>query len=166
MKLWFVRLTGLALVGAAAVWAWGWLFPSPERLIRQELLAVANAASIGPNEPPLTRLAKTQKLLSYFANDAQISVDVPGRSVQTFNGRDELQQAALGARSMLNNLRVAFVDIVVSVAPDKKSAVADLTATATLPGEKIPEVQELEVRFSKIDHDWLIHQVETVKTLR
>lgn len=166
MNPWFARLTGLALLAAAAVLGWAFFIPSPDHVIRKELAEVARAASIVPNEAPLTKLAKTQKLVSLFANDAQVSVDVPGRSIQTFNGREELHQAALGARSMLNSLRVEFLDVGVTVAPDRQSAVADLTATAALPGEKIPEVQELEVRFKRIDHDWLITRVESVKTLR
>ena len=93
-------------------------------------------------------------------------MDIPGRSIQTFNGHEDLQQVALGARSMLNSLKVDFVDVVVTVAPDKLGAVADLTATASLPGEKIPEVQELEVHFKKMDRDWLIQRVDFVKTLR
>jgi len=166
MKRWFARVTWLAVLAAAVVLGWRYFFPNPERVIRQELGQLARAASIVPNEAPLTKLAKAQKVISFFANDAQISVDVPGRSVLTFSGQEDLRQAALGARSMLNSLKVDFFDIVVTVAPDKLTAVADLTATASLPGEKIPEVQELEVHFKKIDHDWLIQRVDFVKTLR
>ena len=166
MKPWVVRLTWLGLLAAAGVWAWKFAFPSPERLIRGKLVELARAASIGPNEAPLTKLSKTQKLATFFAQDAQISVDVPGRSTQTFSGREEVREAALGARSILSALKVEFVDVVVTVDPDKQSALADLTATASLPGEKLSEVQELEVRFKKIERDWLISRVRTIKTLR
>jgi len=93
-------------------------------------------------------------------------VDIPNRSLQAFNGREEIQQAALGARAILNSLRVHFVDIEVNVAPNKQLAIAHLTATADLPGEKVPEVEELQFGFKKVDRDWLISRVETVKTLR
>jgi hypothetical protein len=166
MKTWLVRLVLVGALGSLGFWAWSFLFPTPEHVIRKELAELARAASIAPNEAPLTKLAKTQKLLSFFAGDAQVTVDVPGRSAQTFNGHDDLQQAAMGARSMLNNLKIELVDVVVTVGADKQSAVANLTAAATLPGEKIPEVQELEMGFKKADRDWLITRVETVKTLR
>lgn len=166
MKPWFVRLTWLGLLAAAAVWAKSFFFPSPDHVIRKDLARIAHAASILPNEAPLAKLAKTQTLISFFAPDVQVSVDIPGRSIQTFNGREELQQAALGVRSFMNNLRVDFLDVLITVAPDKLSAEADLTATATMPGERIPEVQELKFRFKKIERDWLVSQVETVKTLR
>jgi hypothetical protein len=166
MKPWLVRLTWLGLLVAAAVWAGSVLFPSPDRVIRGELVQLAKAASIGPNEAPLARLSRAQKLSTFFTPDVQITVDIPTRSTQTFNGREEVQEAALAARSMLSELTVKFVDVVVTVDPDKQSARADLTATASLPGEKLPEVQELEVRFKKTDRDWLISRVRTVKTLR
>lgn len=166
MKPWLARLTWLGLLAAAGVWAGTVLFPSPDRVIRGELIQLAKMASIGPNEPPLTRLSRAQKVSTFFTQDVQLTVDIPSRSTQTFNGRDELQEAALAARSMMSGLKVKFVDVVVTVDADKQSARADLTATASLPGEKLPEVQELEVRFKKIEHEWLISRVRTVKTLR
>lgn len=166
MRSWLARLTWLTLLATAAFFGWRYFFPNPERVIRRQLLELSRVASIAPNEAPLTKLAKTQKLLGFFANDAQISVDIPGRSVQTFSGQEELRQAVLAGRSVVNSLKVEFVDVVVTVAPDKSSAVANLTATASLPGEKIPEVQELEFHFSQRDHSWLIERVDFVKTLR
>jgi hypothetical protein len=166
MKDWLFRLVILATIGAAGFWAWQLFFPGPEHIMRKQLSELAAVASITPNEGALTKLAKAQKLASYFATNARISVDMPGRIVQTFDGREEIQQAALGARAILSSLKIEFVDVVVTLAADKMSAVARLTATANLPGEKLPEVQELEVDFRKFDHDWLINRVETVKTLR
>ena len=166
MRRWLVRLILLALLGTAAFWGWRIFFPSPERVIRKHLTELAHAASINPNEAPLTKLAKTQKLVSFFADDARLVIDVPGRSIQTIQGRDDIQQAAMAARSVLNNLTVQFLDVLVTVAENKQSASANLTATANLPGERIPEVQELSFKFKKTDHDWLIERVETVKTLR
>jgi len=166
MKDRFVRVVFLGTLCAGLFWSWHWLFPGPERVIRKQLSELAAAASITPNEAPLVKLAKAQQLCAFFANDATVTVDVPGRSVQTFNGREEIQQAAIGARAILNTLKVEFVDVNVAVGTDKKSAVAHLTATATLPGEKVPEVQELEIGFTNIDREWRINHAQTVKTLR
>ena len=166
MRSWVFRLFLATAIFAAAIWAWKRLFPGPEQVIRKELLQVAATASITPNESPLTKLAKAQHLASFFTTDADVSVEIPNRPQQSFNGRDEIQQAALGARALLNSLKVHFLDIDVTIAPDKLSATVHLTATADLPGEKLPEVEELEMRFKKIERDWLISHVETVKTLR
>jgi len=166
MRVWGFRLFLIAVLVAAAIWGWRLLFPGPEQVIRKELAQLAAASSIVPNEAPLTKLAKAQRLASFFTTDAEVMVDIPNRSLQAFNGREEIQQAALGARAILNSLRVHFVDIEVNVAPNKQLAIAHLTATADLPGEKVPEVEELQFGFKKVDRDWLISRVETVKTLR
>jgi hypothetical protein len=166
MKRWLVRLVLLGTVGGVAFWAWGCFFPSAERVIRKQLLALAKAASIAPNEGALTKLANTQRLTSFFAVDAQVTLEVPGRLLQTLNGRDDILNATGYARSMLNTLKIEFMDIIVQVGADRQSALAHLTATASLPGEKIPEVQELEITLHKTDQGWLIRRIEAVKTLR
>jgi hypothetical protein len=166
MKDRFVRAVFLGTLCAGLFWSWHWLFPGPERVIRKRLSELAAGASISPNEAPLVKLAKAQRVSTLFANDARVNVDVPGRAVQTFNGREEIQQAAIGARAILNTLKVEFVDINVAFGADRKSAAAHLTATATLPGEKFPEVQEMEIGFTNIDREWLINRAETVRTLR
>jgi len=166
MRAWGLRLFLAAAIAAAGFWAWTLLFPGPEQVIRKELTQLAATASITPNEAPLAKLAKAQRLASFFSEDAEVRVDIPNRPYQDFNGREEIQQAALGARALLNVLKVQFLDMEVRLAPDKQSAVVRLTATADLPGEKVPEVQELEFRLKKVDRDWFIRRVETVKTLR
>jgi hypothetical protein len=95
----------------------------------------------------------------------EITVDIPGRSRLTFNGRDELLQAAAGAGSAGRGLNLAFLDIIITLAPDQNSAIAELTATAKVTGEKDLYVQELKFRLRKVDGDWLIFQVENLKTL-
>jgi hypothetical protein len=166
MRAWGFRLFLAAAMAVAGFWVWRLLFPGPEQVIRKELTQLAATASITPNEAPLTKLAKAQRLARFFSNDAEVRVDIPNRPYQDFNGREEIQQGALGARALLNSLKVQFLDMEVTLAPDKQSAVVRLTATADLPGEKVPEVQELEFRLKQIDRDWFIRRVETVKTLR
>jgi len=161
-----LRLGLLSAVSALAFWAWLVLFPSPERIIRNRLAHIARLVSFAPNEGPLAKLGNSQKLVGFCATDIEIAIDPPGRSTQTFKGRDELMQAIMGARTMLSALKVQFVDIRVALEEDKQSAVARLTAKVDLPGENVPEVQELKIIFQKVGRDWLITRAETVKTLR
>jgi hypothetical protein len=74
-------------------------------------------------------------------------------------------QVAVAARSQRNSLSIEFPDIKVTVAPDKNSAVVYLTAKGKVSGQKDIYVQELRLRMIKIKRDWLIDQIETVKTL-
>ncbi len=166
VKTWFTRLVLLALLLAAGVWLWHVFFPSPERVIRERLDKLAQAASIVANEPPLAQVMNAEKLVSFFTADAQISVETPGHSVGTLNGKDDLRQAALGARKALAWLTVEFVGINLSLSPDKTMATADLTAKAQFPAEKGFEVQELKFYWKKVEGDWLVSRVETVRPLR
>jgi hypothetical protein len=153
----------LVLLGAALYWFWP---ASPEHIIKKQLVEVAKLASFGANEAPLAKLSNSQKLTLHFANELEILIDVPGRAhQQVFHTHDELLQAAMGARSTLGSLQVEFLDINVIVGPDKASAVADLTARIFIAGDKDFIVQEMKFSLRKIDGEWLIYRVETVKTL-
>ena len=70
-------------------------------------------------------------------------LDVPGAQ-HSFNGRDELMQAVVGARSQGGSLSVEFPDIKVNVAPDKRSAIVYLTARGKVSGQKDSYLQELQ----------------------
>ena len=74
-------------------------------------------------------------------------------------------QKAIAARGFTGGLKVDFLDIAVQVAGDKKSAVATLTGKARLGGEKDFFLQELKFTFKRVDRDWVISRVETVRSL-
>ncbi|HYA79251.1 MAG TPA: hypothetical protein VED19_01930 [Candidatus Nitrosopolaris sp.] len=159
------RLILLAVLVALGVWLWFVLFPSPEKIIRQRLTELARTASFSSNEGNLARLAAAQSLAGFFATNVEVDINVPGRVQHTLVGRDEIQQAALGARERLSGLKVTFPDINITVAPDKQSALADLTVEASVSGEGDSIVQEMKITFQQTDGHWLIMRVETVRTL-
>ncbi len=164
MKAWSFRLLLLAVLLALGFWGWRILFPSPENVIRQRLGELAKTASFSSDQGLLATAWNASSLGEFFTLDAEITVDVPG-SQHTFTGRDELLQAAVSARKAVSNLTVKFPDIKVTLAPDKTSAVVYLTAQGKVSGEKDFFLQELRLRLTKVKRDWLIHRVETVKTL-
>ena len=96
--------------------------------------------------------------------DVEVTVDVPGTQ-HTLNGRGELMEAAVHARSAVGSLTVDFPDIAVQVAPDQASATVYLTARGKATGQRDTYIQELKMHLIKIKRDWLIDQVHTVKTL-
>lgn len=165
MTKWSLRILAVAVLAGAGYWFWLTFLPTPQQVIQKRLNALARAATFPPREAALARLANARSLASFFTTDVEVNVDIPGRSLQTFNGRDEVLQAAVGVHSSLNGLTVDFFDILLTVAPDKQSAVASLTARARIPGEKDFYVQELKLSLRKVEGDWLIFRVETVKTL-
>ncbi len=160
------RLLLLTVILALGAWAWLALHPGPERLIRKQLGGVARAASFGSNEGTLAKLAGAQSLAGFFSTNVEINLDVPGHQEQRLMGREDIQQAALAARSSLQSLVVTFPDITVLVSADKESAVADLTLRAQVSGEQDAIVQEMKVTLRKFDSQWLIVKVKTVRTLK
>jgi hypothetical protein len=73
----------------------------------------------------------------------------------------------MAARSSgVGEVKVSLEDINVSLAPDGQSATADLTLRAKLSTQRDPAFQELKVTFKKVDRNWLISGVETVKPLK
>jgi hypothetical protein len=161
-----LRLILLAAVIAAGLWSWTVLFPSPEKVIRNRIVKLASLASFSSHESNIARVANIERLGTFFAENIEVVIDVPGVETHTFTRREELQQAAMQARSVVGALKVEFPDIHTTLAPDKQSAVADVTLKAKVSGQNDLIVQELAITFNKTNRDWLITRVETVKTLR
>jgi hypothetical protein len=164
MKIIF-RLVLLAALVALGVWLWIVLSPSPEKVIHKRLVALANTVSFSSNENNLVRLAGAQNLGDFFSADVEVNINVPGRIQERLMSRQEIIQAALGARSAVSGLKVKFPDINITVAPDKQSAVANLTFEARVSGQPDLIVQEMKFTLRKIDGKWLVTRIETVRTL-
>jgi len=150
---------------ALGAWAWMALHPSPERLIRRQLEGVARAASFGPDQGYLAKMAGAQRLPDFFSTNVEVQIDIPGHHGHRLAGREEIQQAALASRASVQSMTVTFPDVTVIVNADQESAVADLTLQARVSGEQETVVQEMKATLRKINDQWLIVKVETVRTL-
>ncbi|MEI9963157.1 MAG: nuclear transport factor 2 family protein [Limisphaerales bacterium] len=159
------RLVLLAVVIAAGIWLWTVLFPGPEKVIRKRLATIARDACSNPNQNPLVSVANAQKLASYFSTNVEAQIEVAGHGEYTLTGRDEIMQTAAGAYSALNGIKVEFLDVTVTVGADKQSASAALTLKVQAAGDKEFIWQEMKFALQKIDGEWLITRLETVRTL-
>lgn len=162
----FRLIAALTVIGMG-IWGARMLFPSPEQAIRSRLLNLARTLSFERKDGILSRGLKAQNFLECFTLDVVVSLDSRAYGARTLTGRDELQQALLVAlnHEAAGGLKVEFLDINVTLGPDKQTAVADLTAKATVTGERDFLVQEFNFMLKKADGQWLIYRVETVKTL-
>ena len=165
MKRWAVRLILAAVVVAVGIWAWKAFFPGPEKAIQKNLAQFAKAVSFSSNEGNLTRVADSQKAVSLCTTNVEISVDATGYPPQSLSGGAELFQALMLARSRLGSLEVVFLDLSISLAPNKESAVVGLTARGRSAAERDMQVMELKFTMRKVGNQWLIRKIETVKTL-
>jgi acyl CoA:acetate/3-ketoacid CoA transferase alpha subunit len=164
MKIVF-RIVLLAALAALGVWLWTVLFPNPENVVRKRLAELARTVSSSPNESDLARLASARSVAGFFAANVELNVDLPELGRRNSMDREEITQAALMGRSRAGGLQVKFPDINITVAPDKQSAVADLTVEANVSGEHDSMVREMKFTLRKTDGQWLITRVETVRTL-
>ena len=162
----WLRFLLLAVVVALGVWAWMALHPDPERVIRRRLEGLARAASFEPNQGSLAKLVGAERVANFCSTNVDVNIDVPGHQEHRLAGREEIQQAALALRASARGLTVTFPDVTIQVSADKQSAVADLTLQAQVAGERDMIVQEVKVTLQKIDGQWLLVKLETVRTLR
>ena len=160
-----IRIVLLAALAALGVWLWTVLFPGPEKVIHKRLTELARTVSFSPGRSDLARLVAARSTGDYFGTNVEMKVDLGGRVRQDPMSREEITQAVLLASSGAGSLTVKFPDINVTVAPDRQSAVADLTIELNFSGEHDPIVEEMKFTLHKIDGQWLITRVETVHTL-
>jgi len=156
-----LRIVLMVALAALGFWLWTVLFPGPEKIIRRHFTEIARAASVSVNDSDLARLAAARRLAGFFATNVELHVDLPGISRDTVLDRDEITQAAMAPRPR----QVTFMDLTVTVAPGKQAAMVDLTVQANVSGEANALVQEMKFNLQKIDGEWLIIRVETVRAL-
>jgi hypothetical protein len=165
MKL-ALRIALLAGIAALGFWLWTVLFPSPEKIVLRKISALAATATINSGDGAITRATKVSSVIGYFSTDAEINFDVSGVGARSLSGRDEIREAAAAGFASVTSLKVQFQDATAHVGPDRQTAEVSCTAHVTAGDNKDTGIQELHFQFRKIDGDWLITKVETVKTLQ
>ena len=165
MRQWLLRAILLGVLLLLGFWAWHIFFPNPEKAIRRRLTEIAQLASCSSNEGALAKGINAEKLGSYCTADVTVSMNLPGVPPLT-TGRDAVVKGSLWARSNLAPISAQLSDIVVTVAADKQSAIADLTIRVRVSTDTDFYIQELAVRMKKLSGEWLVSRVDSVKTLR
>jgi hypothetical protein len=165
MMRWLGRAILAAILVGVGLWIYTLLFPPPERVIRKRLNQLAKCVSFASNESPLAAAANTQKLVNFFTPDLEIKITVPGGSSLTLQGRDELLENAMAARKASGSLQVQFLDPQLLITADRLSADVHLIVKAKVGRDGELIVQQLKLVLNKVERDWKIKTIETVKTL-
>ena len=163
MKL-ALRLALLAVLGVLGWWLWTVLHPSPEKIIRKRLVALAQAASFTGRESLIKKGLKAQEVETFFAEQVEVAINIPKSEVHTISTRQDIRTAAQAALAAYGSLTVELLDPNVVLSPDKESAAVDATVRVKMPSEQ-DLVQELKFTLRKIKDEWLIIKIETVRTL-
>ena len=162
------NLFRLILVAALAVlvwWGWGKLFPQDEAIIRKRVSRVASLMTFDGKEGNIAKYANVEELANLFDMEVEVVIDTPGYSQQILTGRTDLRQRAFAARSAVSSLEVNFLDLNVTLDPNRTNATVFLTGQAKTPNDRDGFVQELKFLLRKVEGKWLIYRVETVRTL-
>ena len=149
------------------VWA-GWhYFPNDQRKIRGLLENLAKTLSASKKSSALSELATANTLTDVLTPDLEVNLTLPDIGQQSFSGRDEVIRTAMAARKTYPGLRIEFLDILVTVNPDRQTASAELTAQASEigDGDRDSFVQEFKVELRKDSGKWRIYRVEMLRTL-
>ena|SRR5436190_8947613 len=162
---WVARILLILLVVGVALWVWWRFFPSAETAVRRQLQEDARLASFSQGESAISKGLAINSLMDDCTDDIEISVDIQGYQRQSMSGKDELRPSAIIVRAHLTSLKVEFLDMNIDLAPNKQTAIVDLTAKIRIPGEQEFFPQELKFTMKKVNGKWLIRKIETVKTL-
>jgi hypothetical protein len=160
-----LRLILVIVLIALGVWLWTVFFPSPQKIIRKNLLSLARDISFSAGENDLIKIADAQSVGNFFASNIVVNITIPGHEQESIMGPAEIIQGALILRQQSTDMEVKFPDINVTVAPDKNSATADATVEVNTATQHDAIIQEVKFTFAKVDGQWLITEVDTVRTL-
>jgi hypothetical protein len=160
-----VQIVLAAAVVGLAFWLWTTLHPSPEKVVRSRMNALAKAISFKSGTGNLAKVYNAEKVSEFFTPDVEVQVNIAGFEPMSLHGRDEILRIMAAAGARLTSLKVEFPDMNVTFGPDGQTAKVNLTGKATVPGERDISAQEFNFQLKKVEGKWLIFQVETVKTL-
>jgi len=159
------RHLALAVAAAAGLWfGWQWFFPSDEAQIVAVLERIADGVSSGAEEGDIGRLARAASLRDAFAPDVTVDAGPP---FQRITGREAIIGAAARTTGSVRNLAITFPDVALTVASDRQSATAVVTAEARFDegGRRGLDARELELAFTRDEGHWVVSAVTLVRPL-
>jgi len=156
-----VRVTAVVAILLAAVAGWRW-WNGSERHIRLLLDEIAEASSRGDEQPGLAGLAAGAALARLLAADVVIEPEAP---YQALVGRDAALAAAAALRAAVPGMRVAFTDVRIGFAPDRRSATVSATARLIIPeraGPERVEAREVLLSVTTAEGRWVVSRARAV----
>jgi len=162
-----LQILAVAAIGIAClVFLFQRLFPNEERRIRKRLDGLASLVASAEGGSTARGLLAADRLRDYLTSDIEIEIEVPGERRQTFSGRQDIIRAALAARAAYGGLKVAFLDVRVTLGPGNESASVSTTVRASQPGQRDVFYQEMKLTLQQEDRQWRVRKAETVKSLQ
>jgi len=165
MKL-ALRLLVPAVLLGLGVWLWIYLHPSPDEAIRRQLTKLSKVASFEKPENLIKRGIAAQDVAAFFAGEVTILINPPDIYLEQVSRAEIAQQVALlRAHPDIQKFHLTFLDPVITLGADKRSAIVELTMNAQADDDQHLVVQEVRLTMREVDGTWLICRIETVRTL-
>ena len=165
MKLTLRILLPLIVIGAG-VWLWLYLNPPPEEAIRRRLAQLSKSASFESRESFLARSAAAQEVASFFAAEVSMNIEPRGLFPDQLQRAEIAQQVGfLRSNPEIHSFKLSILDPIITVGTDQKSAMVELTINVATEGERHMIVQEMKFTMRKVEDDWVICRLDTVRTL-
>jgi len=161
------KLIPIILLLAFAVGGFfGWkAYNSDERRITRKLQALPELLTWNPRDGNIVRLGRANNLKEMLAQNITIEVNVGRGEVRGIEGRQEVYQALLAAQSSGMALKVEIPAIKATVT-STEAASAELTTFLYVGNDnREPFLQELAMELVKVEGEWLISKVRTIRTL-
>jgi ketosteroid isomerase-like protein len=162
------RLLPLLVVVALGVggwWLYRHLYPPHEQRIRQTLREAAGTVSFRPDTGNLARLAAINRLATYFTEDAEVLVEVPGAPSRQLTGRDDVRQVAAGTQAAVQSIEVRLREMAVELHADRESAQVHVVVDVRIDGSADPWISEFKLGMAHRNGNWLIQRIEPVRGL-
>lgn len=154
----------LLLIAGAAYYVKGLLYPSDTDLILKDLRQLEQLVTFSEQDSTIYRAARVPSIVSHFTQDIKIRVDGAATIV---NGREEFREKLQGVvgltRGKLFDLRLQGAEI--KLGANNESAEVVLGAVVDLENERPFVAQEWMMTMRKVDGDWKIAAVETIKVI-
>jgi hypothetical protein len=154
--------------GALALLLWAafqWLFPPPEKVIRQQLQRLARLLTVERQSSNFARLAAAGSVVELFAADVALNLSEVGQGLGEVQGRDGLREVVTAGLARVEQLAVEFPDVIIQVAADQQSAGALLSALAHINGERNANVAKIEMEWRVVEGQWRISRVTALPLL-
>jgi hypothetical protein len=163
MKLAF-RLVLLSIAIGLCVWLWIYLHPTPQEAIKRRLADLAKVASLEKREGNIAAGLRADEFSGFFGREVALNIEPRGWSPDSIE-RGELARMMLHLRTTYRSVDVKILDPIITVGPDNKTAIVEVTINVAAEGDKHLLVQEMKFTMQEFEGDWLIIRVETVRTL-
>jgi len=129
------------------------------------MTGLVQSASVQPKDSGFARLAYADRLGRYFTTNAVLHLEPIAAEFPVINGKTELVQAAMAARTQLRQAQFQLADLDVTFPADHHTANAYVVVTGQINFQTNAFGQAFRMVLRKSNGGWLISEVNAVERM-